>query len=272
MAVGDLNDDGYPDILDRTDAVGQNLFINDGDGTFTLNNNVVEQSLNSDKGAVAMCDLDNDGDLDIIWTDAGRNVLYENIGGDPLNFVIHPEGLTLGINPNRGIDGCACGDVDNDGDEDIFLSSRGGTSFLYKNDLNNGNAFFFVQDNGGIGFDTLGNALNTNGKACALVDYDNDGDLDVSLNVQGNPNQLWRSDLITTSTAEADRDYLKVKIVIQDPASVQTQVLGRDAIGARAILRRLPADGGALVSGVKEVNGGRGRGSQDPPVFAFWIA
>ena len=127
------------------------------------------------------------------------------------------------------------------------------------------------RDNGGIGLNGSGTAFNRNGEGCALVDYDNDGDLDVHINIRSNDNQLWRSDLITTSTAEADRDFLKVKIVIQDPGSISTQVLGRYAIGAQAILRRLPADGGAMVSGVREVNGGRGHGSQDPPVLHFGL-
>ena len=266
MVAGDLNDDGWPDLLARKRDAAEDLYINDGDGTFTLNTNFSEISIA--KGGVAFCDFDNDGDFDIIWTFDTRNVIYENNGGNPLTFTIHNEGTiaggNTGINPTESIRGCSCGDVDNDGDIDLFLTGNGGTVYLYKNDLNNGNAFQFIKANGGIN-------INAEGMGTVMADYDNDGDLDIYANVNNGLNQLWRSDLITTSTPATDKDYLKVKIVLQNPASAQSNVLGRHLIGATAILRRLPADGGAIVGGIQEINGGTGRGTQSPHVMHFGL-
>lgn len=264
LAVGDLNSDGWPDILSRKREAAEDLYINDGDGTFTLNTNFSELAANGNKGASLMCDFDNDGDLDIFWGDAGRNVIYENLGGDPITFTIRPEGATLGINPDRNIDGCACGDIDLDGDEDLFLSSDNGTSFLYRNQLDAGNAFQFVQVNGNIN-------VNANGESTSMADYDNDGDLDIYVQVNDGNNQLWRSDLINTTTPAGNRHFLKVKILLQNSATVQSNPLGRSIIGAQARLFRTPEDGAAPVSGIKEINGGRGHGSQDPAILHYGL-
>ncbi|MEO1652916.1 MAG: T9SS type A sorting domain-containing protein, partial [Bacteroidota bacterium] len=264
LAVGDLNRDGWPDIFGRKREAAEDLYISNGDGTYTLNTNVSELANNNNKGGVLMCDFDNDGDLDLFWGDAGRNVMYENLGGDPMTFTVHPEGATLGINPTSNIDGCACGDIDLDGDEDLFLAADNGTSFLYRNQLDAGNAFQFVQDNGGID-------VNENGESVSMADYDNDGDLDIYINVNNDNNQLWKSDLINATTPAGSKNFLKVKILLQNSATVQSNPLGRSIIGAQALLRRTPEDGGASVSGLKELNGGRGHGSQDPAVLLYGL-
>ncbi|GAB4406551.1 MAG: hypothetical protein OHK0053_32860 [Microscillaceae bacterium] len=267
LTAGDLNDDGWADILVRKRDAAEDLYINDGDGTFTQNTNFAEIADNNNKGGVAFCDFDNDGDLDIFWTDAGRNVIYENLGGNPLTFTIHSEGTAAGqtgINPSEVIDDCACGDVDLDGDLDVFLSSNGGTGYLYRNDLNNGNAFRFVQNNGSI------DAGGANGESCSWVDYDNDGDLDLYINHNSSKNQLWRNDLINSGASSAPLNFLKVKVLLQNPQSANTSPLQRHAIGAVVIVRRLPAEGGAIV-GMREVNGGRGHGTQDPNVLHFGL-
>ncbi len=259
MVSGDLNDDGYTDILVRKQGTTNDLLINRGDGTYSLNIGINESAQNGNKGPVNFCDFDNDGDLDIFWGDGPRNIIYENNGGNPLTFTQHIEGAVLGINPSEVVDGCACGDVDLDGDVDVFLSTNGGTHYLYRNRLDEGRPFEFFQDNGGIN-------VNRNGESVVLVDYDHDGDLDVSLNIRGNNNQLWRSDLITSATPASQLNFLKVKILLQNPLTLSTGLLGRDVIGARAILRR---NGNIL--GLREVNGGRGHGSQDPAELHFGI-
>ncbi len=70
MTIGDYNDDGYLDILARkSGAVLENdLYSNDGDNTFTVDAIFEGQADNGNKGGVAFCDFDNDGDFDIIWT------------------------------------------------------------------------------------------------------------------------------------------------------------------------------------------------------------
>ncbi len=264
LAVGDINLDGFPDLLARKPLGASDLFLNQGNGTFAAVAAFDEEALNGDKGGVVMCDFDNDGDHDIFWSDADRNVIYENLGGNPISFTIHnegPIGSGTGIQPAQDIDGCACGDVDLDGDLDLFLSSNNGsTQYLYRNELENGTPFHFSQNNGGI-------SSAQDGESVALVDYDKDGDLDVSISYNNSPNELWRSDLITTTTPSSQYNFLKVKILLQNPLTLSGGLLGRDVIGATALLRR----NGIIVGGLREVNGGRGHGSQDPAELHFGL-
>lgn len=260
-AIGDVNDDGWVDFLVREDN-GENLFINDQDGTFTLNSNISENSNNGNKGGVLFCDFDNDGDFDIFWSDAPENLIFRNDGGSPVSFTRLANSST-GIISSNNVEGCSCGDVDHDGDVDLFLAAGSGTSHLYRNRLNEGLSFQFTQNNGSIN-------LNADGEGAVLVDYDNDGDLDLYTNINGGNNQLWRSNLITTSTNESGRNYLKVRVVMQSSNSLPT-VLNRNMIGATAILRRLPIDGGAIVGGIRDINGGNGHGSQSPPYMHFGL-
>ncbi len=56
------------------------------------------------------------------------------------NFVkLDGSNATTRKNPIAGVtddvDGCACGDIDNDGDIDLFLSQNGG-GYLFRNDGN----------------------------------------------------------------------------------------------------------------------------------------
>ncbi|MGO9921319.1 MAG: CRTAC1 family protein [Isosphaeraceae bacterium] len=93
---------------------------------------------------VAVFDYDNDGLLDIYFATAtllplgtaekGPNRLYKNLGGNHFKDVTEASGLGY-----RGFcHGIISGDIDNDGDQDVFLCNYG-PNVLY---LNNGNGTF----------------------------------------------------------------------------------------------------------------------------------
>jgi hypothetical protein len=130
---------------------------------------------------VAVFDYDNDGLLDIYFATAtllplgtaekGPNRLYKNLGGNHYKDVTDASGLGY-----RGFcHGIIIGDIDNDGDQDVFLCNYGSNA-LY---LNNGNGTFKdISKQAGI------DAPNWSSGG-AMLDYDNDGFLDIYVSNYG---------------------------------------------------------------------------------------
>ncbi len=124
---------------------------------------------------VAVFDYDNDGKLDIYFATCtllplgtatkGPNRLYRNLGNNAFEDVTEASGLGF-----RGFcHGIVVGDIDNDGDQDVFLCNYG-PNVLY---LNNGDGTFRdISEAAGIDRD----GWSSGG---AFLDYDNDGDLDL---------------------------------------------------------------------------------------------
>jgi hypothetical protein len=124
---------------------------------------------------VAVFDYDDDGLLDIYFAtctllplgtaEKGPNRLYKNLGGNRFRDVTQASGLGF-----RGFcHGIVAGDIDNDGDVDVFLCNYGPNA-LY---LNNGNGTFTdISKTAGI------DAPNWSSGG-AMLDYDNDGFLDI---------------------------------------------------------------------------------------------
>ncbi|MEO1434249.1 MAG: T9SS type A sorting domain-containing protein, partial [Bacteroidota bacterium] len=243
----DVNDDGWVDLFMRKQNEND-FYLNNG-GTFT-NGTDLAQANNGNKGANGLFDLDNDGDFDAVWTDNDGNRIWENLSGTWSE--------KTGILPNAptsGIDGLAGGDVDNDGDIDLFLTGNN-RSYLYINQINDpvlgpntGTAFSFSLDT---------ETFNTgDAEGATMVDIDEDGDLDIYLNVNGG-NELYINDLYDASTANADKNSLYVR-VWEDRANLMEAGAERFALGATIVLTDCE---GNVVSGIREVNGGTGHGTQ----------
>jgi hypothetical protein len=130
---------------------------------------------------VAIFDYDNDGKLDLYFATGtllplrsvrkGPNRLYKNLGDNHFRDVTDSSGLGF-VGYCHGI---VVGDIDNDGDPDVFLCNYG-TNVLY---LNNGDGTFKdISTEAGIG----GFHWSMGG---AFLDYDNDGDLDLYITNYG---------------------------------------------------------------------------------------
>ena len=120
-------------------------------------------------------DYDNDGLMDLYFAtctalplgtaEKGPNRLFKNVGGGKFKDVTEASGLGF-----RGFcHGVIIGDLDNDGDQDVFLCNFGPNA-LY---LNNGNGTFKdISKSAGIDVPSWSSGG-------AMLDYDNDGDLDI---------------------------------------------------------------------------------------------
>jgi hypothetical protein len=139
--------------------------------------NEKESVLDDDGGGVALVDYDGDGDLDLYLVNGTEvpapagvargsgSALYRNDGG--WRFVDVTDGA--GVRGESWAMGAAVGDVDGDGDADIYLT-RFGPNLLFRN-------------RGDGSFDEVGEASGVAdpgwGHSAAFADFDGDGDLDL---------------------------------------------------------------------------------------------
>lgn len=166
----------YPSPLDHAPDP-DSLFQNNGDGTFT---DVSEESgiaKHAGTGMGAVCfDFDQDGDTDIfVCNDVQANFLYRNDGEGRFEEV----GLLAGVaydfsGVQQGSMGVDCGDYDGDGWLDLFKTTfQNEMPVMYRN---SGHGFFedvTVQTRVGA------SATTAVTWGTGLVDFDNDGHLDV---------------------------------------------------------------------------------------------
>lgn len=130
---------------------------------------------NFDSRGQAWGDFNNDGYPDLFIANYGQNnLLYKVVkNGNNIDIVRVTTGAIVndGGNSNAG----AWGDIDNDGDLDLFVANDG-QNFLYRN---NGNETFTRDNIVAPGRDA------GNSKTCAWGDFDNDGDLDLFVGNDG---------------------------------------------------------------------------------------
>lgn len=182
----DVNGDGWEDLfISNGPSTGQNnlLYINKGDGAFTLltNDPIVQDGSKSDGASFA--DVDNDGDLDayvVTWY-GQRNYFYRNQGDG--SFLLD-EDTTLTTNGTFS-ETASWGDVDNDGWLDLFLTNSEGKS--KQNSL-----FLNVKGQSFSSFPSPATQSNTLSRAVNWVDVNGDGKLDLFVtNEDPSPNELY---------------------------------------------------------------------------------
>lgn len=191
----DVDNDGDLDLL----YTGSNfspeylalLYLNDGNGNFTLESNTPFQG--SSSGEFVFEDIENDGDLDLLMTGfkqvnfnpEGFVALYVNDGSGAFTEV--------GVTPFEQVTSGSIVfiDVDNDNDNDVIISGEDvndvAITNLYTND---GMGNFSLAANTSIADFAAGDI--------AVADTDNDGDQDVHISGQaagvGNVSQLYLND------------------------------------------------------------------------------
>ena len=165
IAVGDLNGDGHPDLVQTANSGVGLVYVmlgsSNGNGTF---NSVSSYFVGSGAYSVAIADLNGDGAPDIVTTGYSSNLVSVLIGQGNGSF----NSSTLygtGANPVS----VAVGDVNGDGRLDIVTANYGNNTVSVL--LNNGEGGFAPQTSYLAGVSSPG--------AVALTDIDGDGKLDI---------------------------------------------------------------------------------------------
>jgi hypothetical protein len=176
IAWGDLDGDGDVDYFGKHWGSGYVVGLNDGTGIFSPGWQIDDKQ--STLGGIILTDFDGDGDLDALVLNGFRETesfpsrlfLNDSTGkfsdsGQILNKTQGAEAVT--------------GDLDLDGDLDVFIANMDLPNEVW---LNDGSGHF------------LDSGLRLEGKNSAmpsLGDLDGDGDLDVFVGSLGNKPQIW---------------------------------------------------------------------------------
>ncbi|HSD45926.1 MAG TPA: CRTAC1 family protein [Pyrinomonadaceae bacterium] len=223
----DYDNDGWQDILlvnsmdwpeNKKRRSYPALYHNNKDGTFTDVTAQAGLGLEMYGIGVAVADYDNDGNVDIYITNVGPNRLFRNLGGGKFVDVT----ARAGVGDPGFSTAAAWFDYDNDGKLDLFVGNyvewspetdqnctldgknksyctpqtyKGQSPTLYHNRGNG--SFENVTARAGMN-DPAGKTLGV-----ALLDYDDDGWLDLFVANDTEPNKLYRNNHNGTFTDNA---------------------------------------------------------------------
>ncbi len=234
VAVGDYDDDGWPDVFVANDSVPNFLFHNEGKGVFREVALLAGVAVATDGKARAgmgteFADYDRDGRLDLVVTnhEFERTTLFQNLGNGVFGDATAESGIGPATLPLVGF-GTVLFDYDNDGHVDLAIVNghvvdntalfRAGSSYAQRRLLfrNLGNRRFTdVSASAGPGF-----GVEKVGRTLVAGDVDNDGDLDLLITNTGQAVDLLRNDggsrsnavLIRLIGTRSNRDGLGARI------------------------------------------------------------
>ncbi|RKU09175.1 hypothetical protein C6503_21795 [Candidatus Poribacteria bacterium] len=211
VAVGDYDNDGYPDLHIANDMEADFLYRNNGNGTFTETADLTGTGYDgngfpgSGMGS-AFGDYDNDGYLDLVVSNASSlpAVLYQN--EDALFFT--DVSFTAGIGAvtlpyfKWAVEFF---DYNNDSLLDLFVanghlqenialfsdSTYPQSDLIFRNTRRQDGTYHFTDASVEVGLAQLPKRVS---RGAAFGDYDNDGDIDIFLNNSNQPATLLRND------------------------------------------------------------------------------
>lgn len=205
VTAADFNNDGFPDLYIANDGVANQLWINQGDGTFENTALMAGAAYNADGlpeagMGVSAADFDGDGDEDLFMTHLAQetNTLYRNNGRGEFRDETNRFGLGSASTRFTGF-GMRFFDYDGDGFLDLFMAN-GGVTIV---EAQRGDPYPYRQTNQLFRFDPdtqrfvettvqAGPAFTQAevSRGAAFGDLDQDGDTDVVVNNNNGPAKL----------------------------------------------------------------------------------
>ncbi len=162
-AIGAFHDFTFTDALAATGITFHGHIVDDAGKTY--------KAVHYDHGSgISVADVDGDGLLDIYFVNqVGGNQLWKNVGGGKFQNITDQAGVGL---PGKVSVSASFADIDNDGDEDLYVTTVRGGNRLFEND-----------GHGNFKDISISSGLNYVGHSSAAVffDYNKDGKLDLFL-------------------------------------------------------------------------------------------
>lgn len=241
----DFDRDGDLDLfLANQSGDSDALWRNDGDRFVdvapALGMDQTQRRLSEGGVGCAVGDYDDDGDPDLYVGTYGRNLLYRNETGEGRPRFVEVAASAGLVDPHSVV-GAAWGDVDNDGDLDLFVAAYERVDGVQqpRNQLflNEGDRFRNVLD--------PGDPANAADHGVIWVDYDGDGDLDLSVTdgygpVGGHP--VFRNELGGDARARGFSVRVRDAEGLATQAGAELRIV--DADGPRSGLRLVSTGGG----------------------------
>jgi len=229
-ALADVDHDGDLDVV-----AGGRLFRNNGNATFADVTTAAGLQLPVGANAILPTDFDNRRDVDLLATEFGRRpVLFRNLRTGAFEDVAAAAALPAATD----IVAAAMGDINNDGSTDLFLARAGRAGTWATNDAH---GRFQTRD---------APAATAGALAAQLLDYDNDGLLDLliatrdGLHLFRNRGRDWQQvdDAVAASRHEPAADGVVPSIASGDlDGDGDVDIVFAEGGGALRILRN---DGG----------------------------
>jgi FG-GAP-like repeat len=254
MAAGDVDGDGWLDLIVSRSGIASSLLSNKGDGTFA---EAVQYEVDSTRSGPWLIDLDEDGDADLVTNGAnGLIEVHESIGGmfaDPialpgivtvqnalfanldhdsdLDLVVHNAFGKLHIFENVGMgnfverteidigsndDSFSAGDVDGDDDLDIVALKATEPATLIVH-LNEGSFLFQTLP---VSF-----AVGSDPSRVVLGDVDGDGDADAAL-----ADTRWSHLMLLLATGDGGFEPVVYLPTVRNTESVATHDVNMDGL------------------------------------------
>jgi len=171
VAIGDVDGDGDLDLVTANYGAGSNtasVRLNNGTGSFTAPTTTPNPTVGNRPFAVALGDVDGDGDLDLVTANYGGGTVSVRLNNGSGGF---SGGTDLPVNGSPA--SVALGDVDGDGDLDLVTANFNSGSNTVSVRLNDGAGNFTPPA-------TVPNpVVGDRPRSVALGDVDGDGDLDL---------------------------------------------------------------------------------------------
>ena len=244
--AADFDGDGRIDLYVANDMMNNELWLNQGDGTFLDDADLLGAAVDRNGQAQASMglvagDLDGSGTVDLFMTHLQRenNTLYLNEGGGLFRDASRGSGLAEGSFPYTGF-GTAILDADGDGIDDLFVAN--GAVRRLDDQVAAGDPHPLAEINqlyrgkGGGVFELVpaAQAFDVDrrevSRGVAVGDLDNDGDLDLVVSNNGGPARVL-------SNRSDPRRWLGLRLVVDGVGAAAGKAPVTEAIGALARVR-----------------------------------